>query len=76
MSWQPSTLTRAQMPERRREGGRLLQAVLAHGESHGLPPYTQLGDHLQEGMAQLETSHPRLTFAMGQLSEMLARLGI
>jgi transposase len=25
MSWQPSTLTRAQMAERRREGGRLLQ---------------------------------------------------
>lgn len=31
MSWQPSTLTRAQMAERRREGGRLLQrGTLSH----------------------------------------------
>jgi hypothetical protein len=53
-----------------------IHAVLAHQESHSSPPYTQLGDRLQEGITQWETSHPRLTFAMGQISEMLARLGI
>ena len=53
-----------------------IHAVLAHQESHGPPPYPQLGDRLQEGIALWETSHPRLTFAMGQISEMLARLGI
>ena len=53
-----------------------IQAVLAQQESHGPPPYAQLGARLQEGIAQWETSHPRLTFAMGQLSAMLARLGI
>jgi hypothetical protein len=53
-----------------------IHAVLAHQESHGPLPYTQLGERLQEGIAQWETSHPRLIFAMGQLSDMLARLGI
>jgi uncharacterized protein DUF4404 len=53
-----------------------IHAVLAHQESHDPPPYSQLGDRLQEGITQWETSHPRLTFAMGQISEMLARLGI
>jgi uncharacterized protein DUF4404 len=53
-----------------------IHAVLAHQESHDPPPYLQLGDRLQEGITQWETSHPRLTFAMGQISEMLARLGI
>ena len=53
-----------------------IHAVLAHQESHRPPPYTQLGEHLQEGIEQWETSHPRLTFVMGQISEMLARLGI
>jgi len=53
-----------------------IHAVLAHQESYGPPPYSQLGDRLQEGIEQWETSHPRLTFAMGQISEMLARLGI
>jgi hypothetical protein len=53
-----------------------IQAVLAHSESHGPPPYTQLGERLQEGIEQLETSHPRLTLAMGQIAEMLARMGI
>ena len=53
-----------------------IQTILAHQESHGLPPYIQLSERLQEGIAQWETSHPRLTFAMGQISDMLARLGI
>lgn len=53
-----------------------IHAVLAHGESQGPPPYTQLSERLQEGIERLETSHPRLTLAMGQISEMLARMGI
>jgi hypothetical protein len=53
-----------------------IQAVLAHSESHGPPPYTQLGERLQEGIEQLENSHPRLTLLMGQIVEMLARMGI
>lgn len=53
-----------------------IQAVLAHSESQSPPPYTQLGERLQEGIEQLETSHPRLTFAMGQIVSMLARMGI
>lgn len=53
-----------------------IQAVLAHGESRNSPPYTQLGERLQEGIEQLETSHPRLTLAMGQIVEILAHMGI
>lgn len=53
-----------------------IQAILAQQESHSPPSYTQLSERLQEGIARWETSHPRLTFAMGQISDMLARLGI
>jgi Domain of unknown function (DUF4404) len=53
-----------------------IQAVLSQGERHDPQPYTQLGERLQEGIEQLETAHPRLTLAMGQIVEMLARMGI
>lgn len=53
-----------------------IQAVLAQSESHDPQPYTQLGERLQEGVEQLETSHPSLTLAMGQIVEILARMGI
>ena len=53
-----------------------IQVILAHQDSQGSPSYTQLSERLQEGIGRWETSYPRLTFAMGQISDMLARLGI
>jgi light-regulated signal transduction histidine kinase (bacteriophytochrome) len=53
-----------------------IQAVLTHADRHNPPPYTRLGERLQESIAQLETSHPHLTLLMGQIADMLARMGI
>lgn len=53
-----------------------IQAVLLQSDSHDSSSYTQLGERLQESVEQLETSHPRLTLVMGQIVEMLARMGI
>lgn len=53
-----------------------IQSVLSQEEIHDLLPYTQLGERLQEGIDQLETEHPRLTLVMGQIAEILARMGI
>lgn len=53
-----------------------IQTVLAHTDPQDLLPYTRLGEGLQEGITQWETSHPRLTFLMGQIAATLARMGI
>ena len=38
--------------------------------------YTGIGDQLREGIERFEASHPNLTLTMGQLAEMLAKMGI
>ena len=53
-----------------------IQALLAHTGDHEAPQYERLGKRLKEGIEQLEASHPRVTLFMGQIVDMLSRMGI
>lgn len=53
-----------------------IQAILAHRGHQDLLSSAQLGKQLRESIEQLETSHPSVTLVMGQVAEMLARMGI
>jgi hypothetical protein len=53
-----------------------IQALLEHARDHEAPQYERLGERLQAGIKQLEASHPSVTMFMGQIVDMLARMGI
>jgi len=53
-----------------------IQALLEHTGDPEAPQYERLEERLREGIEQLEASHPRVTMFMGQIVDMLARIGI
>lgn len=53
-----------------------IQELQKKGESTEEQNYTQLGERLRDGVAQLEASQPTVTMLMGQIVDMLAKMGI
>jgi hypothetical protein len=54
-----------------------VQAILERAEGEPSPQqYTSLGRDLQEAIRQFEISHPNLTWAMGEVLEILSRAGV
>jgi len=54
-----------------------VQAILARAEGEtSLQQYTSLGDDLRAAIRQFEISHPALTWAMGEVLEILSRAGV
>ncbi len=57
--------------------GRDVQAVLARAEGEtSLQQYSSLGGDLRTAIRQFEISHPALTWAMGEVLEILSRAGV
>ena len=52
-----------------------IQEVLAREDEH-TEHYSGLGERLRETIAQLETSHPKITLLMRQIIDQLAFMGI
>lgn len=53
-----------------------IHELLESGEDDHPRRYTGVGEGLREAVERFEASHPDLTMTMGQLAEMLARMGI
>ncbi len=54
-----------------------VQAILARTEGETSPQqYSSLGDDLRAAIRQFELSHPALTWAMGEVLEILSRAGV
>lgn len=53
-----------------------IRSLLAVGKTAQKRPSRQFGESLREGVERFEASHPDLTMTMGQLAEILARMGI
>ena len=53
-----------------------IQGILAQKESDQSQSYDQLDERLKSAMEQLAASHPQITSLMGQIADMLARIGI
>ncbi len=54
-----------------------VQAILARAEGEtSLQQYSSLGDDLRAAVRQFELSHPSLTWAMGEVLEILSRAGV
>jgi hypothetical protein len=54
-----------------------VQTLLARAEEEPSPQqYSSLGDNLREAIRQFEISHPNLTWAMGEVLEILSRAGV
>lgn len=52
-----------------------VQEILDRGDTN-TPAASGLGERLREAIAQLESSHPRITILMGEVIDQLAFLGI
>jgi predicted component of type VI protein secretion system len=54
-----------------------VQAILERAEGEASPQqYSSLGRDLQAAIRQFEVSHPALTWAMGEVLEILSRAGV
>jgi hypothetical protein len=53
-----------------------IQALLNAKESERPHQYKGFGERLREGIERFEASHPDLALTMGQLADMLAKIGI
>jgi hypothetical protein len=53
-----------------------IQELLEQKESDQAHSYDQLDERLKSAMEQFAASHPQLTSLMGQIADMLARIGI
>jgi hypothetical protein len=54
-----------------------VQVILERAEGETSPQqYTSLGSDLREAIRQFEISHPNLTWAMGEVLEILSRAGV
>lgn len=53
-----------------------IQALLIAKDDDHPHPYKGFGEGLREGIERLEASHPDLALTMGQLADMLAKMGI
>jgi hypothetical protein len=53
-----------------------IRSLLAAERSARRRPSRQFGETLRQGIERFEVSHPDLTLTMGQLAEILARMGI
>jgi uncharacterized protein involved in exopolysaccharide biosynthesis len=53
-----------------------IQDILAQIESDENHPYDEFGERLKSAMEQFAASHPQITSLMGQIADMLARIGI
>ncbi len=53
-----------------------VQAALARAEDAAPQEYHTLGGRLREGIRQFERSYPALTWAMGEVLEILSRAGV
>jgi septal ring factor EnvC (AmiA/AmiB activator) len=50
--------------------------LLQTNESESSPQYKGFGEGLRAGIERFEASHPDLALTMGQLADMLAKIGI
>ena len=53
-----------------------IQDILEQQESDQSHSYDQLDERLKSAMEQFAASHPQITSLMGQIADMLARIGI
>lgn len=53
-----------------------VQSQLEDSANYTTQSYEQLNTQLKNSIAKFETSHPTLTLVMGQIVDMLARVGI
>jgi chromosome segregation ATPase len=53
-----------------------IQDILEQSESNQTPPYDRLDERLKNAIEQFAASHPQITSLMGQIADMLARIGI
>jgi predicted component of type VI protein secretion system len=54
-----------------------VQSILNRTEGEASPQqYSSLGNNLREAVRQFEFSHPTLTWAMGEVLEILSRSGV
>ena len=53
-----------------------IQEILEQGEYHQTYPYNQFDERLKSAIEQFGVSHPTITTLMGQIADMLSRIGI
>ena len=53
-----------------------IQELLAHSGRHETHKYARLGERLRIGVEHFEASHPKVTLLMGQVADILAKMGI
>lgn len=53
-----------------------IQGILEQQETDQSHSYDQLDERLKSAMEQFAASHPQMTSLMGQIADMLARIGI
>jgi hypothetical protein len=53
-----------------------VQAILERPDEMAEPQYGQLGTQLRQAVKHFEVSHPQLTWAMGEVLEILSRSGV
>jgi hypothetical protein len=53
-----------------------VQVILERADEASPQQYSSLGDRLREAIKQYEISHPRLTWAMGEVLDILSRSGV
>jgi hypothetical protein len=53
-----------------------VQAILERADETAEPQYGPLGIRLRHGIQHFEVSHPQLTWAMGEVLEILSRSGV
>lgn len=53
-----------------------VQAILERADETSAQQYSSLSGRLRESIKQYEISHPRLTWVMGEVLEILSRAGV
>ena len=53
-----------------------IHELLEGSGEHERHKYNKLGDRLRDSVEHFETSHPKVTMLMGQVIDMLAKMGI
>lgn len=53
-----------------------IQELLENGPEHERHKYSKLGERLRDGVEHFEASHPKVTMLMGQVADILAKMGI
>lgn len=53
-----------------------IRELLEHGGEHETHKYSKLGERLRDGVEHFEASHPKATMLMGQVIDILAKMGI